>query len=74
MVAALGQPDAPQRRRAPFLRRRLAVRPAGEAGPHVVQQQVGVGVDRLPAQAFDRVRVAGLHGVDVAGVAARLLE
>src|SRR3546814_7460264 len=51
-VAADGlrQADPPQRRGAPFARAGLALGPAvGETLAHVVQQQVGVGPDRLAA-------------------------
>lgn len=47
----LGQADAPQRSRAPFLPVGLAFGPVvGKSLAHVVQQHVGVGPDELIAQ------------------------
>ena len=74
----LGQPDAPQRRRAPLVAVGIALGPMiGEPLAHVVQQEVGIGPDQLElvrlvrriARGDELRRVAG----DAAGFVERLL-
>ena len=48
-------------------------RPSARPGPHVVEQQVGVGADHLLVERGD-VAVAGVQLADVARRAADLLE
>ena len=61
-IHLLHQPDAPQRRRAPFASVGLEGRPAvGEFIAQVMQQQVGVGADGLVGEFWILPRRCGLE-------------
>ena len=71
----LGEADAPERRRAPFAARRLALGPiVGKTFAHVVQQQIGVGPDQLMGEMRLAWHIAGHEFRRVAGRAADLVE
>ena len=74
VVDGLKQPDPPQGWGAPLATGGTEDRqPIGQFGPHIVQQQVGVGADRLPRERSDRV-LTSHEMLRVASGAADLVE
>jgi hypothetical protein len=72
-VDRLDQTEPPERRRAPFAPRRIAVAAVvGESVAHVVKKEVGVGMELDAAQAFDLRPVARAEGGRMAAGASGL--